>query len=81
MNREKRGEWPVATAWTFYSASAPLSGDDQIDVVLTNGGECDLFVDYVEATESGNPVWHVEMEGGSTIRDKGTLPGSRSRQA
>ena len=69
-------EWTVSTGnWTNYTVSAPLTGNDQIDVVFTNDhcvatgcshGDRNLWVDYV--TVDGQTV---QAEGGSTTIDRG----------
>ena len=62
----------VAASWTTYSASATLSGKDQIEVVFTNdcaagGYDRNLYVDYVVVDGQT-----IQAEGSGTLIDWGT---------
>jgi RHS repeat-associated protein len=66
----------VASSWTTYSKSTPLSGQDVIDVVFTNdcsGGGYDrnLIVDYVVVDGQT-----LQAEGGAAIYDRGSGNGA-----
>ncbi len=72
VNDVKVQTWTnVASCWTTYNKTTPLSGNDKIDVVFTNdcsagGYDRNLFVDYVIV---GGTT--IQAEGGAAIIDRG----------
>ncbi|HBY94605.1 MAG TPA: hypothetical protein DEP84_11700, partial [Chloroflexi bacterium] len=78
VNGQERATWTVSSSsYTDYTIMAPLSGDDQLEVVVTNDAWQDadhdrnLFIDVVVV--DGRPV---QAEGGAALIDRALRGGT-----